>query len=100
MIPTAGLDAFMYLRFLKMMMYVSIIPDFNVKVYITNLRHLRYIFAPATCLTFVVLLPLDAVGTNVSSTGLNSFSFGNIPANQQIRYVGHLLCAYAVTCKS
>ncbi|KAG0149122.1 hypothetical protein CROQUDRAFT_74529 [Cronartium quercuum f. sp. fusiforme G11] len=76
MIPTAGLDAFMYLRFLKMMIYI---------------------FAPTTCLTFLVLLPLDAVDTNVSATGLNSFSFGNIRADQQIRYIGHLLCAYAVT---
>lgn len=76
MIPTAGLDAYMYIRFLRLMMFI---------------------FAPTSCLVAVVLLPLNSVGTSVSTTGLNSFAFGNIPANQQIRYVGHLLCAYAIT---
>lgn len=76
MIPTAGLDAYMYIRFLKLMIFI---------------------FAPTSCLVCIVLLPLNAVGTHVSATGLNSFSFGNIPENQQTRYVGHLLCAYAVT---
>ncbi|WAR60144.1 hypothetical protein PtB15_9B81 [Puccinia triticina] len=76
MIPTAGLDAYMYIRFLRMMIFI---------------------FAPTSCLVAVVLLPLNSVGTSVSTTGLNSFAFGNIPANQQIRYVGHLLCAYAIT---
>ncbi|KAI9612594.1 hypothetical protein H4Q26_007751 [Puccinia striiformis f. sp. tritici PST-130] len=69
MIPTAGLDAYIF------------------------------IFAPTSCLVAVVLLPLNSVGTSVSTTGLNSFAFGNIPANQQIRYVGHLLCAYVITGK-
>ncbi|KAA1112631.1 hypothetical protein PGT21_004209 [Puccinia graminis f. sp. tritici] len=76
MIPTAGLDAYMYIRFLRMMIFI---------------------FAPSTCLVMVVLLPLNSVGTSVSTTGLNSFAFGNIPKNKQIRYVGHLLCAYAIT---
>ncbi|KNF06712.1 hypothetical protein PSTG_00028 [Puccinia striiformis f. sp. tritici PST-78] len=76
MIPTAGLDAYMYIRFLRMMIFI---------------------FAPTSCLVAVVLLPLNSVGTSVSTTGLNSFAFGNIPANQQIRYVGHLLCAYVIT---
>lgn len=76
MIPTAGLDAYMYIRFLKMMIFI---------------------FAPISVLVSAVLLPLNAVGTKLSTTGLNSFAFGNIPEDQQIRYVGHLICAYAVT---
>ncbi|PLW13499.1 hypothetical protein PCANC_15599 [Puccinia coronata f. sp. avenae] len=76
MIPTAGLDAYMYIRFLRLMIFI---------------------FAPTSCLVAAVLLPLNSIGTSVSTTGLNSFAFGNIPENQQIRYVGHLLCAYAIT---
>ncbi|KAI8451639.1 hypothetical protein BY996DRAFT_7281872 [Phakopsora pachyrhizi] len=74
MIPTAGLDAYMYLRFLKMMVFI---------------------FGPTAILTCAVLLPLNSVGSIAS--GLNSFAFGNISETQQIRYVGHLFCAYAVT---
>ncbi|MBW0463935.1 hypothetical protein O181_003650 [Austropuccinia psidii MF-1] len=76
MIPTAGLDAYMYLRFLKLMIFI---------------------FAPASCLVSPILLPLDSVGTKISSAGLSSFAFGNITSDQQIRYVGHLICAYVLT---
>ena len=73
-----GLDAYTYLLYLKMCIWA---------------------FGPMMLLTWTILLPVDAVGTDVSGAGLNAFTFGNVPSYNQGRYWAHLVCAYLVTCE-
>ena len=48
-------------------------------------------------LTFVVLLPVDSVGSGGSLTGVDRFTFGNIAPAQTNRYAAHLLVVWILT---
>ncbi|KAG8809455.1 hypothetical protein FRC19_005213 [Serendipita sp. 401] len=71
-----GLDAYMSIRFLEMMMKI---------------------FAVFTLVTWAILLPINALGMPTQNDGLGRLSFGNINRNQQPRYWAHLIVAFALT---
>ena len=71
-----GLDAYMFVRFLRMMVYI---------------------FAPIWLVSWLVLLPVDSVDTDSGKTGLDRFTFGNISTADQSRYWTHLVCAWGFT---
>ncbi|KAG8834258.1 hypothetical protein FRC17_009267 [Serendipita sp. 399] len=72
-----GLDAYMSIRFLEMMMKI---------------------FAVFTLVSWPILLPVNSLGMATQSDGLGRLSFGNINRNQQPRYWAHLIIAFALTC--
>ena len=56
------------------------------------------ILLPIWLLTWVVLLPVTSVKTQVGqNNGLNLFIFGNISSDKQPRYAAHLIVAYFCT---
>ncbi|KAL1732165.1 hypothetical protein EV714DRAFT_282790 [Schizophyllum commune] len=73
-IPASGLDAYLFVRFLRM---------------------LTRIFAPIWIVSWLILLPLDAVGG--SGDGLERFTFGNVSRQNTSRYWAHLILAWVFT---
>ncbi|KAL1745478.1 hypothetical protein HDZ31DRAFT_81894 [Schizophyllum fasciatum] len=73
-IPASGLDAYLFVRFLRM---------------------LTRIFAPIWVLSWLILLPLDAVGG--AGDGLERFTFGNVSRTNTARYWAHLILAWVFT---
>ncbi|KAF8532450.1 hypothetical protein JB92DRAFT_2688545 [Gautieria morchelliformis] len=72
-----GLDAYMFLRFLRMMVKILF---------------------PIWLVSWLVLLPVTSVGTSMPGrTGLDRFTFGNVAPNVTDRYAAHLLLAYLFT---
>jgi hypothetical protein len=58
------------------------------------------IFIPTWLLTWAILLPIDAVGTQVEGkTGLDQLTYGNIDPRHQSRLWAHLIMAYVFTCE-
>jgi calcium permeable stress-gated cation channel len=75
-----GLDAYFYVRFLRMMARVLL---------------------PIWIFSWIVLIPLVSVNSEVDGrTGLDKLSFGNVAQNRQARYSGHLIMAWFFTCTS
>ena len=75
-----GLDAYFYVRFLRMM---------------------ARILLPIWIISWLVLLPIDAVNTTIPGRqGLDKLSFGNISPDKQRRYAAHVILAYLSTCES
>ncbi|KAI0918583.1 hypothetical protein AcV5_002534 [Taiwanofungus camphoratus] len=74
---TNGLDAYFFVRFLRMMA--------------------RVLF-PTWLVSWLVLLPVTSVGTSAGqSDGLTQFNFGNIGPNQSARYAAHLILVWIFT---
>lgn len=74
-----GLDAYFYVRFLRMM---------------------TRILLPIWFFSWIILLPLVAVNSEVDGrSGLDKLSFGNVATNKQTRYAGHLILAWLFTCE-
>ncbi|KAI0656899.1 hypothetical protein C8Q70DRAFT_301969 [Cubamyces menziesii] len=72
-----GMDAYFFVRFLRMM---------------------ARILLPIWLVSWVILLPITAVRSdNTGRTGLDRFTFGNVPANQQPRYAAHLILTWFFT---
>ncbi|KAF9067098.1 hypothetical protein BDP27DRAFT_1329517 [Rhodocollybia butyracea] len=72
-----GLDAYFYTRYLRMM---------------------AIILLPIWVISWIVLLPVDSVGTSVAgNTGLNRFIFGNVSPDQPLRYIAHIILAWLFT---
>lgn len=72
-----GLDAYFFVRFLRMA---------------------ARIFLPVWVLTWIVLLPVNSINTEVPDRhGLDKLSFGNVAQNKQDRYAAHLIMAYLLT---
>ncbi|KDQ58423.1 hypothetical protein JAAARDRAFT_667498 [Jaapia argillacea MUCL 33604] len=72
-----GLDAYFFVRFLRM---------------------IARIFLPIWLISWVILLPVNSVGTHVgNNSGLDKFSFGNVGTGQQARYWAHLILAWIFT---
>ncbi|TCD61098.1 hypothetical protein EIP91_009035 [Steccherinum ochraceum] len=75
-----GLDAYMFLRFLRMLIKL---------------------FAGITLLTWTVILPIDAAGIRDANAnfedGLARLSWGNIPDTANKRYAAHILVVYITT---
>jgi hypothetical protein len=70
-------------------------------VFIRFLRMMLKIFIPTWLLTWAILLPIDAVGTQVEGkTGLDQLTYGNIDPRHQSRLWAHLVMAYIFTCES
>ncbi|KAG8794462.1 hypothetical protein FRC12_024241 [Ceratobasidium sp. 428] len=70
-----GMDAYFFVRYLRMMVRV---------------------FLPIWLISWAVLLPVDSAGLN-NKTGLDQFTFGNIPQDRQVRYAAHLVLAWFLT---
>jgi hypothetical protein len=76
-IKANGLDAYFFVRFLRMMAIV---------------------FLPIWLISWVVLLPVNHVGTRVpNKDNLDTFSFGNISTTMQTRYAAHVVLAWLFT---
>ncbi|BGP07894.1 phosphate metabolism protein 7 [Rhodotorula toruloides] len=71
-----GLDAYIFVRFLFLMMEI---------------------FAPFMVVTWVILLPVDAAGSRGTNTGITRFTFGNVGLSQQPRYAAHLILVWILT---
>ncbi|KAF6764352.1 hypothetical protein DFP72DRAFT_871593 [Ephemerocybe angulata] len=72
-----GLDAYFFVRFLRMMIKV---------------------FVPIWILSWAILLPITSVRTGTpGSDSLTRFTFGNVGTNQQSRYWAHLVCVWVFT---
>jgi Late exocytosis, associated with Golgi transport len=72
-----GLDSYFFIRFLRMMVRVML---------------------PIWLLSWILLLPLDAIASTAPShTGLDKFIFGNIGVTEQTRYAGHLIVTWIFT---
>ncbi|KAI0250632.1 DUF221-domain-containing protein [Lactifluus subvellereus] len=72
-----GLDCYFFVRFLRMMVRIML---------------------PIWLISWLVLLPLASVKTEVAAhTGLDKFIFGNIADTVQSRYAGHLLLTWIFT---
>lgn len=72
-----GLDAYFYVRFLRMT---------------------ARIFLPIWIISWIVLLPVNSVNTEVPGRqGLDKLSFGNIATDKQGRYAAHLILAWLFT---
>ncbi|KAF4583356.1 hypothetical protein EYR38_002106 [Pleurotus pulmonarius] len=75
--PANGLDAYFYVRFLRMMVKILL---------------------PIWFLSWAVLLPVTSVDTNVEGNeGLNRFIFGNVATNKQERYAAHIIMVFLFT---
>lgn len=72
---TNGLDAYMFVRFLRMMMII---------------------FFPLWIFSWALFLPLHAVGTTNKLKGLDMFTFGNVAPTQQARYAAHIIFMYII----
>lgn len=68
-----GLDAYLFVRFLKVFGVWMLIPYF--------------------LLTCIILIPVDAASPNAGKTGLNKLTFGNVAPAQSNRHIAHLLVA-------
>jgi hypothetical protein len=74
---TNGPDAYFFVRFLRMMVKILL---------------------PIWLLTWVVLLPVTSVKTQVGQNkGLDLFIFGNISTDKQPRYAAHVIVIYFCT---
>ncbi|KZO95372.1 DUF221-domain-containing protein [Calocera viscosa TUFC12733] len=73
-----GLDAYVFVRFLRMMCYMLL---------------------PMWIISWVVLMPTYSANTGVDppKSGLDQFTFGNVGNNQQQRYAAPLVLAYLFT---
>src|SRR6266436_6918907 len=71
-----GLDAYVFVHFLRMMVKILL---------------------PIWFFSWVILLPLNSIRHPQGLTGLDQFTFGNISRNNQSRYAVHLVLAYAFT---
>lgn len=47
--------------------------------------------------TWIILLPVDAVGSRGTHNGLERFTFGNVGESEQPRYAAHLILAWFLT---
>jgi hypothetical protein len=76
-IKANGLDAYFFVRFLRMMAIV---------------------FLPIWVISWAVLMPLTSVGSHVDpNKGLDNFGFGNIQNTLQVRYAAHIVLLYVFT---
>ncbi|KAF8155669.1 hypothetical protein B0H34DRAFT_751686 [Crassisporium funariophilum] len=76
-ISANGLDAYFFVRFLRVMATTLL---------------------PIWFISWAVLLPLTAVNTSVpGKSGLDIFTFGNVSPDKQVRYSGHLILVYGFT---
>ena len=76
-IKANGLDAYFFVRFLRMMVIV---------------------FLPIWVISWAVLLPVNTVGTLMPGrSGLDRFSFGNIQPDKVDRYAAHLILNWLFT---
>ncbi|KAL1946280.1 hypothetical protein VTO73DRAFT_15407 [Trametes versicolor] len=72
-----GLDAYFFVRFLRMIFRLLV---------------------PIWIVSWVVLLPVTGVRSDPDGlTGLDRFTFGNIPLTQQSRYAAHVILAWVLT---
>ncbi|KAF8532738.1 DUF221-domain-containing protein [Gautieria morchelliformis] len=71
-----GLDAYMFLRFLRLMIII---------------------FGVFTLVTWAVLLPINVAGVNGKSAGLGKLSWGNISDTESNRYIAHVIIVYLLT---
>lgn len=75
-----GLDAYVFVRFLRMMAYMLL---------------------PIWAISWAVLLPVNGVrssaGTPIGKTGLDRFTFGNVKRDDYPRFSAHLILVYLFT---
>ncbi|KAI8969798.1 DUF221-domain-containing protein [Trametes punicea] len=72
-----GMDAYFFVRFLRMMVRILL---------------------PIWLISWVILLPITGVRSDgAGHTGLDRFTFGNVPPNDQARYAAHLILAWIFT---
>ena len=68
--------------------------------YLLFLRMIIKILLPIWPISWIVLMPVNSVGTSVpGNQGLNRFTFGNIAPDKQIRYVAHIILLWLFTCQ-
>ncbi|KAG6918385.1 hypothetical protein DXG01_014786 [Tephrocybe rancida] len=76
-IRTNGMDAYFFVRFLRMMTRV---------------------FLPIWFFSWAILMPVNSVHTrNGSADGLDQFTFGNVAKDKQNRYAAHIILVYFFT---
>ncbi|KAL0946485.1 hypothetical protein HGRIS_012702 [Hohenbuehelia grisea] len=72
-----GLDAYMFMRYLRMLMITFLI---------------------FTVITFPIIMPIDAVGINTGREGLDRITWSNLADSpEQTRFAAHVVTAYILT---
>ncbi|KAI0631057.1 DUF221-domain-containing protein [Trametes polyzona] len=72
-----GMDAYFFVRFLRMMVRILV---------------------PIWLISWVILLPVVSVRSDPDGhTGLDRFTFGNVPPNGQARYAAHIILTWGFT---
>ncbi|KAF7315698.1 hypothetical protein MIND_00085400 [Mycena indigotica] len=71
-----GLDAYMVLRFIRLLIII---------------------FATFTLSTFLVIVPVDIVGIPEGNDPINRITWTNIPTDDQKRFAAHIIMAYLLT---
>lgn len=70
-------------------------------VFIRFHRLMLIILVPIWLLSWVILLPINTVGTNTNGKeGVDKLTFGNIDGDHQSRLWAHLVLAYVFSCQS
>lgn len=75
-----GLDAYFFIRFLRMMVKVLL---------------------PIWIISWIVLIPVTSINSKVTGKdSLDRLSYGNVANDKQVRYAAHLILVYIFTCKA
>lgn len=74
-----GLDAYFFVRFLRMMVKVLL---------------------PIWIISWIVLIPVTSINSTVTGKdSLDKLSYGNVANDKQVRYAAHLVLVYIFTCR-
>jgi hypothetical protein len=57
-------------------------------------------FVPIWFTSWLILFPVNSVGTDNGKSGLDSYTYGNVAPNRQSRLWAHLILDYVFICES
>ncbi|KAM0752233.1 DUF221-domain-containing protein [Meredithblackwellia eburnea MCA 4105] len=75
-ISSNGLDAYVFVRFLYLMIEI---------------------FLPFMLVTWIIIIPVDAAASKGTNTGIEKLTFGNVGLSQTPRYAAHLIIVWLLT---
>jgi hypothetical protein len=56
-------------------------------------------FVPIWLVSWLILFPVNSVGTSNNKEGLDRFTYGNVAPNRQSRLWAHLILDYVFICE-
>lgn len=99
-IPQNGLDAYMYIRFLRLMIIVRLLsPRTTQAGRAAHVPRSAQLFVPFWLISWALLLPIYGAQAGGTKTGLDRFTFGNVGLNKQPRYAAPLILVWFFACE-